>query len=131
MLVEKYHIPVLLEESIEGLNIDSDGIYVDATYGNGGHSTEILKKLSKRGKLIAFDMDAESEKYVLDDDRLIYINHNYKYISNYLDYLGIRKVNGFLLDLGISSNHIDIKERGFSYRYDDAPLDMRMDRNIG
>jgi 16S rRNA (cytosine1402-N4)-methyltransferase len=122
-----YHQPVLLNESIEGLNIDPDGIYVDATYGGGGHSQSILQQLN-HGKLIAFDQDIEAESNVVNDDRLSFIRHNFRYMKNFLKYTGFIPVDGILADLGVSSHHLNAPERGFSFRFD-APLDMRMNQN--
>ncbi|HKL37571.1 MAG TPA: 16S rRNA (cytosine(1402)-N(4))-methyltransferase RsmH [Bacteroidales bacterium] len=121
-----YHQPVLLEESIEGLNIHPNGIYVDATYGGGGHSKKILEKLDN-GRLIAFDQDLEAEDNILDDGRLIFIKHNFRYMKNFVKYLGFHQLDGILADLGVSSHHLDAPERGFSFRFE-APLDMRMDK---
>src|SRR5690554_4501290 len=120
-----YHEPVLLKESIEGLNINSDGVYVDATFGGGGHSAEILSKLSEKGQLIAFDQDKDAHKNKIKDDRLTLIYGNFRYIQNYLEYLGHETVDGVLADLGISSYQIDEYSRGFSYRLG-GKLDMRM-----
>ena len=121
-----YHKPVLLNESIEGLNIRPEGIYVDLTFGGGGHSLEVLKKLGKNGRLVAFDQDLDAEANVPDDERIIFIGANFKYLRNYLRYHAIEKVNGILADLGISSHQIDTPGRGFSFR-SDTELDMRMD----
>ena len=121
-----YHQPVLLEESIEGLQINPEGIYVDATYGGGGHSRKILEKLGN-GKLIAFDQDADAQEHIIDDARLTFIKHNFRYMKNFLRYLGHDRIDGILADLGVSSHHLDAPERGFSFRFD-APLDMRMDQ---
>jgi len=121
-----YHQPVLLEESIEGLQINPEGIYVDATYGGGGHSRKILEKLGN-GILIAFDQDADAQEHIIDDGRLTFIKHNFRYMKNFLRYLGHEQVDGILADLGVSSHHLDAPERGFSFRFD-APLDMRMDQ---
>jgi len=119
-----YHTPALLNESIEGLSIKPGGIYVDLTFGSGGHSKEIIKKL-KTGKLIAFDQDADAEKNVIDDKRLIFVRSNFKFFNNFIKYHGFSMVDGIIADLGISSFHIDKPERGFSYRFDGI-LDMRM-----
>lgn len=123
-----YHIPVLLNESIAGLNIHPDGIYVDVTFGSGGHSAAILEKL-KTGKLIAFDRDKDAEKNAFADSRLIFIRQNFRYLKNFLNYHGIQAIDGLLGDLGISSHQIDIPERGFSTRFD-GKLDMRMDQDL-
>ncbi len=123
----KYHQPVLLNECIEGLQIDPTGIYVDVTYGGGGHSKEILKHLTT-GKLIAFDQDEDSEKNKMQDGKLIFVRQNFKYLKNYLRLHKALPVKGILADLGVSSHQFDTAERGFSTRFD-AELDMRMDRN--
>jgi len=119
-----YHIPVLLEESIAGLALKSNGIYVDLTYGGGGHSRKILSILH-RGRLIAFDQDPDVIVHLIKDKRFLFINHNYRFMKNFLDYHGVGQVDGVLADLGVSSHQLDKAERGFSYRFD-APLDMRM-----
>lgn len=126
---EEYHIPVLLKESVDGLNIDPSGTYVDVTFGGGGHSREILRRLGPNGRLIAFDQDEEAYANRPDDDRLIFVRHNFRYIAQFLRYLDIEHVDGILGDLGVSSHHFDAPERGFSFRYD-APLDMRMGQGI-
>jgi 16S rRNA (cytosine1402-N4)-methyltransferase len=120
-----YHIPALLNETIEGLNIDPDGVYVDVTFGGGGHSTEILSHLSSKGKLLGFDQDEDAIKNALDDPRFIFVRSNFQYLKNFLRYHNIEKVDGILADLGVSSHHFDEAERGFSFRFDGA-LDMRM-----
>ncbi|OFY93628.1 MAG: 16S rRNA (cytosine(1402)-N(4))-methyltransferase [Bacteroidetes bacterium RIFOXYC12_FULL_35_7] len=122
-----YHIPVLLKESIDGLNIKPDGIYVDVTFGGGGHSREIIKHL-KTGKLIAFDQDDDAQQNLIDDKRFLFVNHNFRFLKNFLKYYKINKVDGVLADLGLSSHHIDQPERGFSFRYD-GKLDMRMNQS--
>ena len=122
-----YHIPALLSETIEGLNIVPNGVYVDVTFGGGGHSREILKKLGKNGKLIAFDQDEDAIKNILDDPRFIFVRSNFNYLKNFLRYHSIEKVDGILADLGVSSHHFDEAERGFSFRYD-GELDMRMNK---
>ena len=121
-----YHKPVLLHESIEGLNIEPKGIYVDLTFGGGGHSREVLKKLGKHGRLVAFDQDLEAEANVPDDQRILFIGANFRYLRNFLKYHAIDQVNGILADLGISSHQINRPERGFSFKSEQA-LDMRMD----
>jgi 16S rRNA (cytosine1402-N4)-methyltransferase len=120
-----YHIPALLDETIDGLNIKPDGIYVDVTFGGGGHSREILVRLSEKGKLIGFDQDEDAVKNAFDDPRFIFVRSNFKYLKNFLRYHNIEKVDGILADLGVSSHHFDEAERGFSFRFD-GPLDMRM-----
>jgi len=119
-----YHTPVLLKECIDGLKIDPDGIYVDLTFGSGGHSKEILKKI-KGGKLVAFDQDEQVKQNIISDDRFVFVQGNFRFFKNFLLYLGIKKVHGILADLGVSSHHFDQTDRGFSYR-SDGPLDMRM-----
>jgi len=122
-----YHIPVLLGESIEGLDIKPDGVYVDLTFGGGGHSREILKHLTT-GKLIGFDQDVDAEGNVPDDDRFIFVRHNFRYFKNFMKYLGYPKIDGVLADLGVSSHEFDVAERGFSFRFD-GDLDMRMNQD--
>jgi 16S rRNA (cytosine1402-N4)-methyltransferase len=119
-----YHHPVLLEESLNGLNIQQGGTYIDFTYGGGGHSKAILEKLVD-GRLIAFDLDTEAEKNLVMDKRLLFIRGNFKYVRNYLRYYGITSIHGALADLGVSSHHFDVAERGFSFRFD-SKIDMRM-----
>ena len=123
-----YHNPVLLNESVKGLKIIPDGTYVDVTYGGGGHSKVILKKLGPKGRLIAFDQDRDAHKNKIDDNRLKLIESNFKYLNNHLNYLQISQVDGLLADFGISSYQIDTKTRGFSIRFD-SKLDMRMDQS--
>jgi 16S rRNA (cytosine1402-N4)-methyltransferase len=124
-----YHIPVLLDECIEGLNIRPDGIYVDVTFGSGGHSRKILEKL-RTGKLIAFDQDMDAIRNLIQDDRLVFINQNFRYLKNFVRFQGFTHIDGLLADLGISSWQIDQAARGFSTRQD-GPLDMRMDQGHG
>jgi 16S rRNA (cytosine1402-N4)-methyltransferase len=121
-----YHNPVLLQECIEALGIKPDGVYVDVTYGGGGHSKLILEKLGAKGKLIAFDRDLDAQEGISTDPRLTLVHHDFIYLKNYLRHLEAIPVDGILADLGISSHQVDTPERGFSFRYD-APLDMRMD----
>ena len=120
-----YHNPVLLNESISGLNINPSGIYVDVTYGGGGHSQEILKNLNSNGKLIAFDQDQDAIENKSNDSRLNLVKSNFKYLNNFLNYFKINEIDGLLADFGISSHQIDNKNRGFSTRYN-SKLDMRM-----
>ena len=122
-----YHIPVLLEESINGLNIRPDGVYVDVTFGGGGHSRAILKQLGKDGHLYGFDQDEDAEKNIVDDGRFTFVRSNFRYITNFMHYYGVEKVDGILADLGVSSHLFDDSERGFSFRFDTA-LDMRMNK---
>lgn len=123
-----YHKPVLLQESVDGLNINPSGIYVDVTFGGGGHSSEILKRLSKNGKLFAIDQDSDAHKNSINDDRLKLIYGNFRFLRNYLDYYKIDKVDGILADLGVSSHQFDIMDRGFSFRLG-GKLDMRMNNS--
>ncbi len=123
-----YHNPVLLQESIDALNIKEDGVYVDVTFGGGGHSKEILKRLGKNGRLFAFDQDTDAQANRIDDDRFILIAENFKYITRFLKFYRIQKVDGILADLGVSSHQFDVAERGFSTRFD-ADLDMRMNQD--
>ncbi len=122
-----YHIPVLLKECIDYLNIDPDGVYVDVTFGGGGHSKAILEKLGAKGKLFAFDQDEDAQANALKDDRFTLIPQNFRFIKNYLRLYGVKQVDGILGDLGVSSHQFDSAERGFSIRYD-AELDMRMNQ---
>ena len=125
MIEPVYHTPALLNETIEGLNINPDGIYVDVTFGGGGHSREILARLSKNGKLLGFDQDEDAIKNQIVDPRFIFVRSNFLYLKNFLRYHHIEKVDGILADLGVSSHHFDEAERGFSFRFD-GKLDMRM-----
>jgi 16S rRNA (cytosine1402-N4)-methyltransferase len=128
--VDTYHIPVLLKESVDGLDIQSDGIYVDVTFGGGGHSKEILSRLGKRGHLYSFDQDADAERNIVNDDRFTFVRSNFRYIENWMQYYGVEHIDGLLADLGVSSHHFDDETRGFSFRFD-APLDMRMNNRAG
>ncbi|HUH50519.1 MAG TPA: 16S rRNA (cytosine(1402)-N(4))-methyltransferase RsmH [Flavobacterium sp.] len=121
----EYHNPVLLKESVDGLNINPDGIYVDVTFGGGGHSREILSRLGENGRLIAFDQDQDALKNSIDDPRFLLINENFRHIKRFLRFHNIREVDGILADLGVSSHQFDVAERGFSTRFE-ADLDMRM-----
>ena len=123
-----YHNPVMLHESVDGLEIKKDGVYVDVTYGGGGHSKEILSRLGEKGKLIAFDQDADVERNIVKDERLVMIPQNFKYLKNYLKMYGITQIDGLLADLGVSSHQFDVGERGFSIRFE-GPLDMRMSKS--
>lgn len=123
----EYHNPVLLKETVDGLAIRPDGIYVDVTFGGGGHSREILKRLGPQGKLFAFDQDEDAWKNTIDDDRFTLVPENFRYIKRFLRFHGVRKVDGILADLGVSSHQFDEAERGFSTRFE-AKLDMRMSR---
>ncbi len=122
-----YHNPVLLHESIDALSIKEDGVYVDVTYGGGGHSKEILRRLGKNGRLFGFDQDPDAQNNALEDDRFVLIPENFRYISRFLRFHGVRKVDGVLADLGVSSHQFDEAERGFSTRFD-GDLDMRMNQ---
>lgn len=122
-----YHIPVLLKETVDGLNINPDGVYVDVTFGGGGHSREILSRLSLKGHLYSFDQDEDAEQNIIQDKRFTFVRSNFRYIKNWMRYYGIEQVDGILADLGVSSHHFDAQERGFSFRFD-APLDMRMNQ---
>lgn len=124
---ELYHIPVLFNEVLEGLKIKPNGVYVDCTFGGGGHSMGILKQLNNHGKLIAFDQDTDSIQNVYKDDRLVFIHQNFKYLQKFLQLHKIQKVDGLLADLGVSSHQFNEGSRGFSIRFD-GPLDMRMDK---
>jgi len=131
-LTTTYHIPVLLKESVDGLNIKPDGIYVDVTFGGGGHSKEILSRLGAKGRLYSFDQDADAEQNVkaqglADDPRFTFVRSNFRYLKNWMRYHEVDHVDGLLADLGVSSHHFDDESRGFSFRFD-APLDMRMNK---
>ena len=121
----EYHNPVLLQASVDGLNIKPDGIYVDVTFGGGGHSKEILKRLGPNGKLFAFDQDEDALANALPDERFVLINENFRFIKRFMRFYGVKSVDGILADLGVSSHQFDVAERGFSTRFD-AGLDMRM-----
>lgn len=127
---ETYHVPVLLQESVDGLDIQPDGVYVDVTFGGGGHSKEILSRLGPKGHLYSFDQDADAEKNIVNDDRFTFVRSNFRYITNWMQYYGVEQIDGLLADLGVSSHHFDDETRGFSFRFD-APLDMRMNKRAG
>ena len=129
-IVDTYHVPVLLQESIDGLAIQPDGVYVDVTFGGGCHSREILRHLNAKGHLYSFDQDADAERNIVDDDRFTFVRSNFRYLSQWMRYYGVDHVDGLLADLGVSSHHFDDAERGFSFRFD-APLDMRMNKRAG
>ena len=126
-----YHIPVLLNETVDGLNIRPNGIYVDVTFGGGGHSREILRRLGNDGHLYSFDQDADAEQNIPNgDERFTFVRSNFRYLKNWMRYYEVEQVDGVLADLGVSSHHFDAEERGFSFRFD-APLDMRMNERAG
>lgn len=125
-----YHIPVLLHESVDGLNIKGNGTYVDVTFGGGGHSKEILRHLNSDGHLFSFDQDADAEKNIIPDSRFTFVRSNFRYLKNFLKYYQVEKVDGILADLGVSSHHFDEEERGFSFHANSA-LDMRMNTRAG
>ena len=127
---EGYHVPVLLEESVGGLDIKPDGIYVDVTFGGGGHSREILRHLGPQGRLFGFDQDEDAERNIVDDERFTFVRSNFRYLRNWMRYYGVEQIDGLLADLGVSSHHFDDETRGFSFRFD-APLDMRMNKRSG
>ena len=134
MTVETYHVPVLLSESIDGLDIKSGGVYVDVTFGGGGHSREILRRLAGTGHLYSFDQDEDAERNLerngMRGDHFTFVRSNFRYLKNWMRYYGVEQVDGILADLGVSSHHFDDAERGFSFRFD-APLDMRMNKRSG
>lgn len=130
MTTTNYHQPVLLNESVDGLDIHPDGVYVDVTFGGGGHSREILKRLGPKGKLFAFDQDEDAQQNAIDDERFTLIGQNFRHLKRYLRFHGVKQVDGILADLGVSSHQFDVPERGFSTRFD-AELDMRMNQNAG
>lgn len=123
-----YHVPALLMETVDGLNIKSNGIYVDATFGGGGHSREIMRRLGKDGRLLAFDQDMDAYTNKIEDNRFVFVHANFCYLRNFLHYHNIEEIDGLLADLGVSSHHFDDETRGFSFRFD-GDLDMRMNRN--
>jgi len=127
MLLMEYHNPVLLTESVDGLNIQPDGVYVDVTFGGGGHSREILKRLNEKGRLIAFDQDKDALQNAIDDSRFLLINENFRFLKRFLRFHGYTEVDGILGDFGVSSHQFDVAERGFSTRFE-GDLDMRMNQ---
>ncbi len=126
-----YHVPVLLKQSVDGLNIRENGVYVDVTFGGGGHSREILSRLGEFGSLYSFDQDADAERNIPEGDaRFTFVRSNFRYLTNWMRYYGVTLVDGIMADLGVSSHHFDDEARGFSFRFD-APLDMRMNGRAG
>ena len=125
--IDTYHVPVLLDESINGLNLHPDGVYIDVTFGGGGHSREILRRLPQGSRLFSFDQDADAERNIVDDDRFTFVRSNFRYLKNWMRYYEIDHIDGLLADLGVSAHHFDDESRGFSFRFD-APLDMRMNK---
>ena len=125
--IDTYHVPVLLDESINGLNLHPDGVYIDVTFGGGGHSREILRRLPQGSRLFSFDQDADAERNIVDDDRFTFVRSNFRYLKHWMRYYEIDHIDGLLADLGVSSHHFDDESRGFSFRFD-APLDMRMNK---
>lgn len=129
-IIDTYHVPVLLEESVGGLDIKHDGTYVDVTFGGGGHSRRILQELDGGGHLYSFDQDADAEKNVSPQDNFTFVRSNFRYLKKWMRYYGVEGLDGLLADLGVSSHHFDDETRGFSFRFD-APLDMRMNKRGG
>ncbi len=127
MFTPQYHIPVLPHETIEGLNVQGEGVYVDLTFGGGGHSREILSRLGKGGRLYGFDQDEDASQQAPDDERFTFVHGNFRFLRNWMRYYGHEQIDGITADLGVSSHHFDTAERGFSFRFD-APLDMRMNK---
>ncbi|WP_071147424.1 16S rRNA (cytosine(1402)-N(4))-methyltransferase RsmH [Bacteroides ihuae] len=125
-----YHTPVLLKESVDGMNIHPEGTYVDVTFGGGGHSREILSRLGEKGKLLGFDQDEDAERNIVNDGRFIFVRSNFRYLRNFLHYHQVEEVDSILADLGVSSHHFDDSERGFSFRFNGS-LDMRMNKRSG
>jgi 16S rRNA (cytosine1402-N4)-methyltransferase len=125
-----YHVPVLLKESVEGLNIHPEGVYVDATFGGGGHSGEILGHLGNKGRLYGFDQDEDAEKNSCANSSFTFVRSNFRYLANFMDWHGVKEIDGLLADLGVSSHHFDDETRGFSFRFD-GDLDMRMNKRAG
>jgi len=128
--MSEYHVPVMLQACMDGLAIKPNGVYVDVTFGGGGHSKEIIKHL-KKGKLYGFDQDEDAEQNIPDDPRFIFVRSNFRYLSNFLKFHGETQVDGILADLGVSSHHFDDNERGFSFRFEEGVLDMRMNQKAG
>ncbi len=126
-----YHIPVLLHESVEGMHITPGGIYVDLTFGGGGHSREILSQMDKDSRLLSFDQDEDAEKNIINDPRFTFVRSNFRYVKNFLRYYEALPVDAILADLGVSSHHLDDKDRGFSFRFSEGAPDMRMNRKSG
>jgi len=124
--MSKYHVPVMLQECLDGLRIDPNGVYVDVTYGGGGHSRAILEQLGDNGKLLVFDQDEDAVENRIEDSRLHFCQGNFRYLENFCSYYGVEEIDGLLADLGVSSHHLDAKDRGFSFRFGEAELDMRM-----
>lgn len=127
---QTYHVPVLLNESVEGMNLQPGGIYVDVTFGGGGHSKEILRRMDYDSHLYSFDQDEDAEKNIVNDTRLTFVRSNFRYLYNFLRYYEVEQVDAVLADLGVSSHHFDDSERGFSFRFD-GKLDMRMNKRSG
>lgn len=127
---QTYHVPVLLQESVGGMNLQDGGVYVDVTFGGGGHSREILRQMGAKSRLFGFDQDEDAERNTVDDGRFTFVRSNFRYLHNFLRYYGVEKVDGILADLGVSSHHFDDSARGFSFRFD-GKLDMRMNRRAG
>lgn len=125
-----YHVPVLLKQSVDGLNIHPGGIYVDVTFGGGGHSREILSRIGNDGHLYSFDQDADAQQNVIPNDHFTFVCSNFRYLKNWMKYYGVDGIDGLLADLGVSSHHFDDESRGFSFRFD-SPLDMRMNKRAG
>ena len=128
--MSEYHVPVMLQACMDGLAIKPNGIYVDVTFGGGGHSKEIIKQLNK-GRLYGFDQDEDAEQNIPDDPRFIFVRSNFRYLTNFLKFHGETQVDGILADLGVSSHHFDDNERGFSFRFEEGALDMRMNQKAG
>jgi len=128
--MSEYHVPVLLHACMEGLNIKPDGTYVDVTFGGGGHAREIVSKLTT-GKLYGFDQDEDAEQNIPDDTRFVFVRSNFRYLTNFLRFHDVEEVDGLLADLGVSSHHFDDSERGFSFRFEEGMLDMRMNKKAG
>ncbi len=129
-IIDTYHVPVLLQESVDGLDIKPGGVYVDVTFGGGGHSREILSRLGEGGHLYSFDQDADAERNIEPRDNFTFVRSNFRYLKNWMRYYGVEGIDGLLADLGVSSHHFDDETRGFSFRFD-APLDMRMNKRGG
>ena len=125
--LQPYHVPALLEDAVNRLEIKEEGVYIDATFGGGGHSRAILEKLGEKGRLFSFDRDMDAYENRIDDERFTFVHGNFRFITNFMRFYGVKKIDGILADFGVSFHHFDTPERGFSFRYE-SPLDMRMNR---
>lgn len=130
-MAENYHVPVLLSESVDGMNIRPDSVCVDVTFGGGGHSREILSRMGAKGHLYSFDQDEDAIKNIQEDGRFTFVRSNFRYLKNFIKYYNVDSIDAVLADLGVSSHHFDAEDRGFSFRFEDGDLDMRMNQQAG